>query len=238
MDDDIFDVTIADLMALWDANKDFISGIMHASKFPHAMCAFRRYFPNERKVTDMPSDNQIYRLYEVPCLCKKCGAGQSHWDGKFCNVCGEAQDNIIQRVDLVPFPFTLIRTSVFDRIKTPWFHTTEQYPTDSWFCDRCMEAGIEIFAHMGVRLNHAGITDETKPHFTAMGMEKAKKQGGIIGITPDEMNLHQYLLESKMKETEGMLRARPLIVGQCYTVNEPKEDLTLTTVPYKDAMKV
>ena len=109
---------------------------------------------------------------------------------------------MLQRVDLVPFPFTLIKLSVFDKIKSPWFHTTNHYPTDSWFCDRMMEAGLEIYAHMGVRLNHAGISDETRPHFMAMGMEKSKKLNGIIGLHPREMDVHQYLLDRKMKETE------------------------------------
>jgi hypothetical protein len=238
MDDDIFDVTIEDLMKLWEAKKEFISGIMYASKFPHAMCAFRRYDPVNRKVIDQPTDNSLYRLYEVPCLCPKCGAGQTHWDGKFCPECGTETDNMILRVDLVPFPFTLIDLKVFDRIKTPWFHTTEQYPTDSWFCDRCMEAGIEIFAHMGVRLNHAGITDETRPHFMAMGAEKSKKAGGIIGLHPQDMAVHQYLLDSHMRATEEKLRHRPIILGEAYAINEPKEELTILTTPYKDAMKV
>ena len=237
MDDDIFDVRLADLMKLWDAKKDMISGVMYASKFPHAMCAFRRY-NTERKVTDMPVDNSIYRLYEIPCLCKKCGTGQSHWDGKFCPTCGEAQDNIVQRVDLVPFPFTLIKLDVFDKIKTPWFNTTCNYPTDSWFCDRMMESGLEVYAHMGVRLNHAGISDETRPHFMAMGMEKSKKLGGIIGLAPQEMDTHQYLLERKMKETEEKLRAKPTIWSDAYVINPPPPDLTLVTTPHKDAMKV
>lgn len=238
MDDDIFDVTVNDLLMLWNAKKDMISGIMYASKFPHAMCAFRRYNP-KRKVIDMPSDNSIFRLYEIPCTCDKCGEPQSHWDGKFCVVCGKPLDNLIQRVDLVPFPFTLIKLDVFDKIKTPWFHTSNAYPTDSWFCDRMMEAGLEVYAHMGVRLNHAGITDETRQYFMGMGMEKSKKLGGVIGLSPDDMNVHQYLLERQMKETEERLRTKPPILTDSYTINgEPKPELTLVTTPHKDAMKV
>ena len=237
MDDDIFDVTVDDLMKLWNAKKDMISGIMYASKFPHAMCAFRRYDP-KKKVIDMPADNSMYRLYEIPCLCPKCGTGQSHWDGKFCPTCGEAQDNMIQRCDLTPFPFTLIKLDVFDKIKSPWFSTTTNYPTDSWFCDRMMEAGLELHAHMGVRLNHAGISDETRPHFMAMGMEKSKKLGGIINMPQQDMDVHQYLLERKMKETEEKIRTKLVTLGEAYVVNEASKDLTLMTTPHKDAMKV
>jgi hypothetical protein len=72
----------------------------------------------------------------------------------------------------------------------------------------------------------------------AMGMEKAKKLNGIIGLHPQEMDVHQYLLERKMKETEERIRTKPLVLGNAYTVNEQGPDLTLMTTPYKDAMKV
>jgi hypothetical protein len=42
MDDDIFDVRKEYLDWLIAADKDVIGGVMHASKFPHAMCVFRR----------------------------------------------------------------------------------------------------------------------------------------------------------------------------------------------------
>lgn len=100
-----------------------------------------------------------------------------------------------------------------------------------------MEAGLELYAHMGVRLNHAGVSDETRPHFMAMGMEKSKKMGGIIGLHPQEMEVHQYLLERRMKETEERLRARPMMWQDAYLTNLPGHDLTVLTTPHKDAMK-
>jgi len=218
MDDDIYDVNLSDLQKLIDADKDVIGGVMHASQFPYAMCVFRRYDPN-KKVIDMPADNSMFRLYEVPCNCTNCGFGLSHWDAKFCPVCGATQDNLIQKADLIPFPFTLIKLSVFDKIKKPWFHCTEGYPTDSWFCDRCHEAGIPIYAHMGIRLNHNGVTDLTKPFMFNMELEKRRviNSGGLVPITEADMAKHQFILHQKMMEAEE--RCKPKI-----SFVEPKKE--------------
>jgi len=230
MDDDIFDVTPQMLELLINAKKEFISGVMHASKFPHAMCVFRRYDPT-KKVIDMPADTSMYRLYEVPATCPHCQHAQSHWDVKFCAACGKGIDITIQECDLTPFPFTLIDLKVFDKIKKPWFHCTNEYPTDSWFCDRLMEAGIKPYAHMLVRLNHAGITDETRPHFMNMGMAKMQKTKAIVQLSPEQMDIHQTLLVNRMKEVEASLKVKPPIVYKSRLVgNEPTPDLTLITV--------
>ena len=232
MDDDIFDITASDLNKLIEAKLPFISGVMHASKFPHAMCVFRRYDVT-KKVIDMPADNSMYRLYEIPAICPHCQYPQSHWDAHFCINCGEEIDITIQEVDLTPFPFTLIDLKVFDKIKKPWFHCTSEYPTDSWFCDRLMEAGIKPAAHMLVRLNHAGITDETKPHFSSMGLAKMNKNKAVVNIAPDQMEVHQTLLYNKMQEAERAVKARPPILTEAGIVNEPKKELTLLTSCYK-----
>jgi len=224
MDDDIYDVTLTDLKKLVDADKDVIGGIMYASGFPYAMCAFRRY-DADKKVIDMPSDNSMYRLYEIPCNCTKCGFGISHWDARFCPACGAEQDNIIQRVDLLPFACTLIKTSVFSKLKKPWFHCEIEYPSDSWFGDRLREADILQYAHMGVRLNHRGITDLTKPFYFNMELEKkrATAHPGLVNITQEEMNRHQYLLNRKLKEAELRCKTKVnFIDGKEEVINDSK----------------
>jgi hypothetical protein len=231
MDDDIYDVTKADLDKLLEADKDVIGGVMHASKFPHAQCVFRRYEP-DKKVIDMPVDTSMYRLYEIPCLCTKCDFQLSHWDLKYCPNCGAEQDNLIQQADLIPFAFTLMKLSVFDKIKEPWFHCTNKYPTDSWFADRLIEAGMTEYAHMGIRLNHAGITDHTKPHYSQMGMIKTQQGKGVVHLSPQAMDVHQKLLYNKMRETEQRVKPRPTIVGQDGAVSKANNDsMTLVTKP-------
>jgi hypothetical protein len=231
MDDDIFDITPRDLDLLVNADKDFISGVMHASKFPHAMCVFRRYDTTKR-VIDMPADTSMYRLYEVPALCPDCKAPQSHWDAKFCVSCGHAIDIAVQECDLVPFPFTLIKLSVFDKVKQPWFHCTNGYPTDSWFCDRLLEAGIKPYAHMLVRLNHAGITDETKPFYMQMGLARMQRQKAVVHLSPEQMDIHQTLLMNRMREVEESVKPRPAIINSGELENKEvleQRDLTLMT---------
>jgi len=206
MDDDIYDIHLTDLMKLIDADKDVIGGVMYASKFPYAMCVFRRY-DDKKQVIDMPSDNSMYRLYEVPCQCKKCNLGLSHWDAEFCPKCGEPQSNLLQKADLIPFCFTLMKLSIFDKIKEPWFYCSDIYPTDSWFGDRCIEAGIQEWAHMGVRLNHAGCNDLTRPFLIQKGLEEAKaKQAGIVNLTQEDMARHEVMLHNKMKEAETKIK--------------------------------
>ena len=230
MDDDIFDVTPDDLHKLIEAKVPFISGVMHASKFPHAMCVFRRY-DNSKKVIDMPADNSMYRLYEVPAKCPHCLYNQPAWDIHFCYSCGKEINIEIQECDLTPFPFTLIDLSVFDKIKEPWFHCTGKYPTDSWFCDRLLEAGIKPRAHMTVRLNHAGITDETKPHFANMGMAKMQKNKAIVNLSPDQMELHQSMLHNKMQKVEESIKPKPVVLGEKGLISgDVHRDLTLVTV--------
>jgi len=214
MDDDIYDVTIDDLEKLINADKEVIGGVMYASKFPFAMCVFRRY-NTDLKVIDMPSDNAMYRLYEVPCSCSnpKCNMGLSHWDAKYCPACGTVQDNMIQKADLIPFCFTLMKISIFDKIKPPAFYCSNKYPSDSWFADKCIEAGIQMYAHMGVRLNHAGITDVTKPMHLEMGIaeRRSKQDKGLVNISPDDMQKHEFMLYNKMKEAEIKVRDNPII---------------------------
>ena len=231
MDDDIYDIHRADLEKLLASDKDVIGGVMHASKFPHAMCVFRRFNP-ELKVIDMPVDNSIYRLYEVPCICCKCKVQLSHWDMKFCPACGAANDNIIQQADLIPFAFTLMKLSVFDKIKKPWFHCTTKYPTDSWFADRLIEAGLTEYGHMGIRLNHAGINDNTKPHYVNMGMQKAQQQKAVIILTPEDMDKHQFMLMNKMKETEAKMREKPIFVGEKEVINAEHKDASQTLISH------
>lgn len=237
MDDDIYDVNVDMLMKLLDADKDVIAGVMYASKFPHAMCCFRRY-DTSKKVIDMPVDNSMYRLYEIPCSCTKCGVGLSHWDAKFCPVCGASQDNLIQKVDLIPFCFTLMKLSVFDRVKEPYFHCTTNYPTDSWFADRCIEAGIQEYAHMGVRLNHAGCSDATRPYMFQQGMEKAKAGKSIVNITQEDMQKHEFMLHNKMKEAENKLKPQPeFIKPQEVSNDSPKSDIP-QAVPQEQSAQV
>ncbi len=184
MDDDIYDVTVDGLLKLLDADKDVIAGIMHASGFPYAMCAFRR-FDTKTKVADQPILKGAARLYEVP-------VDQRHG---------------IQKVDLIPFCFTLIKTNVFKRIKKPWFIGNDQAPTDSWFADSILDANLDYYAHFDVWLNHRGITKENQPLWAQIGLLKAQKDpNNVIVLTPEEMRRHNMFMQLKLEEAEKKLK--------------------------------
>ena len=184
MDDDIYDVTAEDLMKLLDADKDVISGIMHTSGFPYAMCAFRRY-DRKTKVAEQPILKGPARLYEVP----------------------PEQRKGIQKVDLIPFCFTLIKTSVFSGLRKPWFSSDNQAPTDSWFADRVLSKKLDYYAHFDVLLNHRGITRENQPLWVQMGMIAARKaSGGAILLTPEDMRRHEAMMRLKLEDAEGSMK--------------------------------
>lgn len=185
MDDDIYDVTVESLLMLLDADKDVIGGIMHTGGFPYAMCAFRRY-NTKNKVIDMPIIKGPARLYEIP----------------------PEQRIGIQKVDLIPFAFTLIKTNVFSKIPKPWFECTNQAPTDSWFADKILKAGLSYYAHFGVYLNHKGVTLANKHLYFQLGLleQQAKQGGNVIGLTPDEMKKHEILMTKKLEDAEAKLK--------------------------------
>ena len=185
MDDDIYDVRAGDLLKLLDANKDVVGGIMHASGFPYAMCAFRRY-DTKTKVADQPILKGPARLYEIP-----------------------PQQRVgLQKADLIPFGFTLIKTRVFKNMEKPWFSSDNQAPTDSWFADRMLSKKRSYYAHFDVWLNHKGVTKETQPLWVQMGLIKARAAGGTnaITITPEEMKRHEAMMTLKLAEAEETLK--------------------------------
>ena len=182
MDDDIYDVKAEDLLTLLDVDKDVVGGIMFASGFPYSMCAFRRY-DIKTKVAEQPLLKGPARLYEIP----------------------PDQRKGLQKVDLIPFGFTLIKTSVFKDMKKPWFSSDNQAPTDSWFADRMLNKKRDYYAHFDVWLNHKGITKETQHLWLQMGLITARqKAGASIQLTPEEMKRHEAMMTMKLADAEAL----------------------------------
>lgn len=198
MDDDIYGMKPSDLYKLIDADKDVIGGIMHASAFPHAMCAFRRY-DAKTKVADQPILKGSLRLYEIP----------------------PDQRKGIQKADLIPFAFTLIKTKVFKKLKKPWFIGHSKAPTDSWFADSVLDAKLQYYAHFDVWTNHRGVTRENRHLWFQMGLiEKQKSGKGVIQLTPEDMAKHELMMQTRMKEAED--KAKKLVVEEVKFRGKPK----------------
>lgn len=199
MDDDIYDVKALDLIKLLKADKDVVGGIMYTSGFPYSMCAFRRY-DRDTKVADQPILNGPLRLYEVP-LEQRVGT---------------------QSVDLIPFGFTLFKTSIFNKLEKPWFKCNTQAPTDSWFADSIKDKHLDYYAHFGVWLNHRGITQLTRPYYYQMGVatSMAKASANMIRLTPEEMKRHELMMSLKMKEAEKKAKEAEISEMEFFEKNE------------------
>ena len=202
MDDDVYDVTVSDLQKLVTADKDVIGGIMHAGGFPYAMCAFRRYDRNT-SVASQPRQKGALRLYEVP----------------------PEQQHGIQPVDLIPFAFTLFKTSVFKHVPKPWFKYDKQTPTDSYFADTVLNAGMDYFAHFDVWVNHRGITRETRREWYNLGMKKNEASmltnNNVIHIDGSTMQRHESYMRLKMAnaEKERLKHDSDKIAGRFHSLN-------------------
>ena len=199
MDDDIYDVTANDFAALLKADKDVVGGIMHASGFPYAMCAFRRY-DSSRTVAEQPILRGPARLYEIPV----------------------DQQNGVQKVDLIPFAFTLIKTEVFKKMRKPWFTCNTQAPTDSWFADAVLTRGMEYYAHFDVWLNHRGVTRWNRGKWAELGMidAQSKNQHQIVSLTPEEMQRHEVMMRMKLEQAEKEAKEKGEARGTFYSKDE------------------
>jgi hypothetical protein len=131
MDDDVWDIPPNAVDMLLAADKDFISAVMYANSFPYQMCAFTNK-DKTKTLIDVAKGNAD-TLYEVE---------------------GEG----VQPVDLTAFPFTLWKVSMFTKIPEPWFVYDEGVPSDSYFCQKCLDNGVQPFVHKDIQVTHRGVT--------------------------------------------------------------------------------
>jgi len=121
----------------------------------------------------------------------------------------------LRKVDMVPFQFTLIKTSVFERITEPWFDFFRKLngfgATDQYFSQKCINAGIELWCDSDIIVQHAGI-DEITAGFEVWKMANKYNMGkwmpasavpfmqaaGINVVAEEVENVH-----SKVCEVQG-----------------------------------
>ena len=206
IDDDIFDLKVSDFFKLLDANKDVVGGIMYTGGFPYSMCAFRRY-DIDKKVAEMPLIKSPARLYEIP----------------------PDQRVGVQECDLIPFGFTLMKTSVFNKIPKPWFKCDCIAPTDSYFCDAIMEKGIKPHAHFDVWLNHKGVNRENREAYMHIGQIEQQKlyASQMIPITPEESMRLEMLMAQKLIQSEERLKQISIETQKFYLKQEGTAIATL-----------
>lgn len=131
MDDDVWGIQSGDVLKLIVADKDFISGVMFVRGFPFSRCAFRKVNPK-------------LSLLE----CEKAGRFSL----------GEIDGDGVQPVDLTASPFTLFKTSIFDKMKYPWYDAALKGAPDGQFCQKCLNVGVQPHVHMDIQINHGEVT--------------------------------------------------------------------------------
>jgi len=185
MDDDVYDVTADMFLKLLSDDKDIVGGVMHASGFPYAMCAFRRY-DTKQKVANMPILKGPARLYEVP----------------------PDQRKGLQKVDLMAYCFTLFKVDVFKKLKKPWFKCNTQAPTDSWFSDSVLDAGLEYYVDFSIWVNHRGVTIQNVALWRQMGSLKIQNDAArMIVLSPEEMRRHEAYMTLRLETAEKALKS-------------------------------
>ena len=152
MDDDVWGFQKDFVNKLIDADKEFISGVMFVAGFPYSRCAFKRKDPS----------HTLPYIYEHKLL-----------------ELDEIEGHGVVPCDLTATPFTLIKTTIFEKILTPYYETKDGIAPDSIFCQKLLDAGIQPYAHMDVQLNHRHVTHWNR-HFLYNAEARALLKSGII----------------------------------------------------------
>lgn len=158
MDDDIWQVPHDAFTSLMEADKDVIGAAYCNRRWPYNVQALVRNNPEQDLVET--SHNQELTLSPVQ------GYGYKGKD--------------VQKVDLIGFGLTLIKTAPFKRFLRPMYKGAETTPDDTYFGQMCLANNIEQYVHFGVRVTHAHVTLENAGHLynadvLNMGTVNAKK---------------------------------------------------------------
>ena len=131
MDEDVFGVQAGFVNKLIDADKEIISGVMFTAGFPYPLCAFNKK-DKSKSLVDI-YDKKELELSEVE------GRG-------------------VQPCDMTGTPFTLIKTTIFEKILTPYYETVGSVAVDSIFFQKLLDAGVQPYVHMDVQLIHRHVS--------------------------------------------------------------------------------
>ena len=179
MDDDIWNPSLDFLDKLVSADKDVIGGVFFASADPGNLCA-RRRIDRKRDLVRLATveSHDVFSMYPVP---------EDEWHGP-------------QKVDLVSLGMCLIKTSIFRKLKQPWFsHDLTKQFTDSVFCDNCSRNKIEVYAHFDVWLNHRGITKETMPSWVQIYKMRGDNWRPVVKMTEKDIVTHINVVKSRVR---------------------------------------
>lgn len=142
---------------LLNADKDVIGFKTYSRKYPYGSFFLKRM--NKEAPLLLPKPKRLLTKAEREFYLKMSVEG--------------AKD-VISKVDVLSWAFTLVRTDVFDRIEDP-FMGDPHNPTDSCFAHACEQAGIDRWGHFGATINHGEFGVEEIPYRRRLHQELTGK---------------------------------------------------------------
>jgi hypothetical protein len=171
MDDDISGYAPGMVNKLIDANKEIISGVIYTAGFPYSLCAFNKK-DKSRSLVDIYQNKEL-TLTEVE------GTG-------------------VQPCDMTATPFTLIKTTIFEKILMPYYEVVGDVAADSIFFQKLLDAGVQPYVNMNVQLTHRYVTHWNR-HYLYNAEARAMLASGKI-----DKNSAIYPLLAKEFGEDGM----------------------------------
>lgn len=167
-EDDQWGYPIDGLDVLLEADLDVVGFKSYFKRYPFLSMAMRRRFPDE----PLHLTDRTQRLCQVEGI-----------------VPGAAP---IQKVDLLSWAFTLVKMSVFDRMKNAGINPFDRWgvsPTDSFFCQYCEDLDIDRYVHFGFTIGHGDVSPEQIHHHRhlaeAIYLDKKMMQPRLITLEDD-----------------------------------------------------
>lgn len=114
---------------------------------------------HDKDVVGLPTYKKKYPY--LPMACRRKRDGESLLEANELDpIIGEG----LEKVDLITFGFTLVRTSVFDRIENPFALPYADHPADSYFSQYCDDAGIEKWVDYRFIVGHGDLSPQEIPY--------------------------------------------------------------------------
>ena len=137
VEDDHWGFPIDGLEVLLEADKEVVGFQTYKKTHPYTPFNFRKKDPHLSLITSQPNLQGFY----------------------------QADGPEVQPCDLVTWAMMLVRTEVFDRLKiNPFRESTRQTPTDSAFCQACLDVGIQPHVHFGAIIGHGDVEPAEIPY--------------------------------------------------------------------------
>ena len=73
----------------------------------------------------------------------------------------------LQKVDMVSTQMLLIKTEVFSKVEFPWFSYEKNILPDAFFCQKCRDAGVEVWCDTDYVAEHGGLNPIKRKHLIA-----------------------------------------------------------------------